>query len=236
MKISKLLFALFIGAALVSCKKYGENHHEVSQSAKNAFMVGYPGAENAKWEKDGEFYEVEFNYNYTEYEVKYDKKGYIVEIEYEIDPKYLPEGVLAKVEAKYPGKKVEASYVEYRRFGYYEVEISEDAHHAEGDEHTEEGHEIEMTFKVNGEEFDADKKVACIEKCHAGLCEKEAKKSCCSKEKKACCDKKKESCEKEEHAMADGHHDEHMEAPVDGENHEDMNHKEDGDDHNEDQH
>ena len=170
MKISKFLIALVFGAALVSCSHYGENHHEVPQSAKNAFMKGYPGATNAKWEKDGDMYKVEFTYNYADYEVTYDKGGYIVEIEYGIDTKYLPEGVLAKVEAKHPGKKIEAKHVEYRRFAFFEVEISEDTHHVKGDEHTEEGHEIEMFFSVSGKEFDGEKKVACIEKCKGSLC------------------------------------------------------------------
>ncbi|MCB0478006.1 MAG: PepSY-like domain-containing protein [Crocinitomicaceae bacterium] len=234
MKISKLLFALMIGASLVSCKKYGENHHEISQSAKNAFLAGYPGAENAVWEKDGDFYEVKFNYNYTEYEVKYDKKGYVVEIEYGIGTEYLPEGVLAKVEAKYPGKKIEASYIEYRRFGFYEVEVSEDGHHEEGEHAEGEEHEIEMFFKKSGEEFDAEKKVECIEKCHAGVCTPKKDKSCCkSGEKKACCDKKKDSCEKDAHAEGAGHGEMNMEAPA---NEVAPEHADENADHHEDHH
>ncbi len=227
MKISKLLFALLIGAALVSCKKYGENHHEVPQSAKNAFLAGYPGATDAKWEKDGDMYEVEFNYNYTEYEVTYDKGGYIVEVEYGVDNKFLPAGVLEKIEAKYPGKKIEAKYVEYRRFPFYEVEISDDAHHGEGEEHADEKHEIEMFFTASGEEFDGEKKVACIEKCHAGVC-KPVKS--CGDEKKACCKSKSEKNEKccdggDAHNEAHNHGD----VKVDEENHDEDHHENNGD-------
>jgi hypothetical protein len=234
MKISKLLFALVLGLTMVSCSNHrGENHEKVTQSAKNAFDRGYPGATDAKWsvEENGNF-EVEFKYNYTNYEVTYDPKGTIIEVEYVVDSKYLPEGVFASIEAKYPGKKIEAKHVEYRRFAFFEVEIIEDnGHHGEegGDDHHAD--EVEMSFTISGQEFNAETAIACLDKCAAGTCDKETKENCCTKGgdadkchkevKKECCkdgvkcDKCKahegEVAEGDDHNEGDDHHDENEE-------------------------
>lgn len=220
MKISKLLFALVLGAVLVSCGKHAEGVDKIPQSPRDAFDRGYPGATDVKWSADehGEEFEVEFMYNYAEYEVTFDRKGNAVEIEYEIDTKFLPEGVLAAVEAKHPNKKIEASYVEHRRHGFYEVEVKEEHAHAEGEDHDD--HEIEMYFTLSGQEFDAKKMIDCVDKCAKGTCEKD-KNSCskdkncksksdCHKEEKKCCDKagSEECCSKNghgEHAEGEGH-------------------------------
>ena len=84
----------------------------VPQEVKTSFQKQYPAVEEAKWEKEGENYEVEYKQGDKELSVLYDAKGNLIETEVEIKSEELPKSAKEYIKANYKDQKIkEASQI-----------------------------------------------------------------------------------------------------------------------------
>lgn len=113
-----ILAAMFI--ITVSCTQ-----SNVPKTIKATFQKQYPEAKEVKWEKEGEHYEAEFEWNKTETSVVYDNAGNLLETETGIETKALPASVLEYTQVNYKGQSIKeaAKITDAKGTITYEAEI-----------------------------------------------------------------------------------------------------------------
>lgn len=85
---------------------------EVPSAVTTKFTSTYPKAEHPKWEKEGNNYEAEFEFNEVEMSALFDANGTIVETEVEIKVSELPKAVTDYMAKNVAGSKIrEASKI-----------------------------------------------------------------------------------------------------------------------------
>lgn len=126
MKTIQTVLALLIFFFTVACDK--EPGHlkkaDVPDAVMSAFNSAHPDARDVEWEKEGEYYEVEFEEGRVEMEIVYDIEGNVIETEIEIDVSDLPDAIVKYINDNYSDYKIdEAEKIENGEGVLYEVEI-----------------------------------------------------------------------------------------------------------------
>jgi len=123
-KLSKLLPLLFLWAVTVSCAQ-NIKYKEVPEMLKTSFQKSFPDAKNAKWEKEGNNYEVEAKMNNVETSVVMDAQGNVLETEVEIKTGELPAAALEYLKTNYAGQKIKeaARMTDNKQKITYEAEV-----------------------------------------------------------------------------------------------------------------
>ncbi len=112
---------------------------KMPKSIIKEFHNTHPHAENISWEKDGEYWEVEFTSNGQEMEIVYDRNGSVVETEVQISQDALPGNLLLYLEDMYTSYTIiESEKIENTMGIFYEIELSAD------------GKNMEMIFYEDG--------------------------------------------------------------------------------------
>ncbi len=104
MKTSLLLASTILCTGLVSAQSLDQK--KVPTSVVSTFNSKYPKAQNTKWEKEKDNYEVSFEEKDIEQSLLLDSVGNIIETEVEIEKNQLPKNVDAYVQSHYPSKKI----------------------------------------------------------------------------------------------------------------------------------
>jgi hypothetical protein len=92
MKTAITAIALCLGIINASAQKSKEA--EVPANVKSAFAKKYPGSKVKEWEKEGAYFEVEFDLNKVESSAVFGAEGTFIELEQEIKVSELPKKVL----------------------------------------------------------------------------------------------------------------------------------------------
>lgn len=123
MKKTILITAFLYAALAASAQKIKEK--DVPPAVKNTFSKVYPQVKEAKWEKEGENYEAEFEQGRTESSVLIDSNGKILETEVEIAVQDLPATVKDYVQKTYNNASIKeaAKITNARGLITYEAEI-----------------------------------------------------------------------------------------------------------------
>ncbi len=110
--MKKYLFML--AASVLSTITFAQKVKEKDLPAdvKTAFQKLYPDVKKAKWEKEKEYFEAEFEMKESDVSVLFDAFGNLVETEVEIEVDQLPSSSKAYLAKSYPSQKVkEASKI-----------------------------------------------------------------------------------------------------------------------------
>ncbi len=99
---------LLVAFALVSNLVFAQKKQkiEVPTEVKKAFATRFTDAKVEEWQKEGDYYEAEFELNNIEQSVLIDAKGDILEVEEEIKVKQLPSAIFTYVAKNYPKQKI----------------------------------------------------------------------------------------------------------------------------------
>jgi uncharacterized membrane protein YkoI len=147
---TKLVVAVAIGSSLVlagaaSAAEKELSKSEVPKAVIESFEKAHPSAGDVEFEEEAfqgkTAYEVEYQENGKEYELVYSADGTLLEKEEDIDPKTLPEAIVAAVTKAHPGATIKEAEKKMKPDGTitgYEVEIEQA------------GKEIELELDVNG--------------------------------------------------------------------------------------
>lgn len=118
---------LFILLMALTMSNFAQNNptKSIPQEVKANFQKQYPMVEEARWEKEGENYEVEFKQGNKDISVRYDAKGNLIETETEIKAEDLPKGVKKYLSENFDGQKIKEASVITKADGtlLYEAEI-----------------------------------------------------------------------------------------------------------------
>lgn len=128
MKKSILLLAIGFTTFTSFAQKMKEA--DVPTAVKTTFSKQYPGIKGAKWEKENDNYEAEFDYNKVETSALFNAAGSLLETEIEIKTSELPKTVSEYVAKNLAGKKIkEASKItDAKGVVTYEAEVDEAAY------------------------------------------------------------------------------------------------------------
>jgi hypothetical protein len=123
MKNTMIILALSLGIGSAYAQKIKEA--DVPATVKDAFKKKWPDAKVEKWEKEGDWFEAEYEMGKTEGSVALDASGNIMETEKEIKVSELPKAVSDYVSKNMPGKKIkEASHItDAKGVVTYEAEV-----------------------------------------------------------------------------------------------------------------
>lgn len=87
---TKMILAVVAFAIGFQANAQKIKHADVPANVKKGFAAKYPEAKVGKWEKEGEFYEAEFDLNKVESSAVFDINGGFKELEQEIKTSELP--------------------------------------------------------------------------------------------------------------------------------------------------
>lgn len=103
-----LVLSLSVGSAYAQKLKEAD----VPAAVKESFKKNYPTAKVEKWEKEGDFYEAEYEIGKVEHSVAMDATGNVHQNEMEIAVSALPKTIIDYVNKNMPDKKIkEASKI-----------------------------------------------------------------------------------------------------------------------------
>jgi hypothetical protein len=122
-----LLLLLFVGITnLIFAQKYQKLQIELPDTVKTAFAKKYKTVKKVDWEKEGEDYEAEFEYNGSELSVLYAADGKLKQIETEIEKSAVPKSIVTYCDKNFMGLKItEASKIKDLAGNMtYEVELT----------------------------------------------------------------------------------------------------------------
>jgi hypothetical protein len=123
MKNAMMILALSLLTGSACAQKLKET--DVPATVKDAFKKMWPDAKVEKWEKEGDWYEAEYEMGKTEGTVALDANGNVMETEKEIKVSELPKAISDYISKNMPGKKIkEASHItDAKGMVTYEAEI-----------------------------------------------------------------------------------------------------------------
>jgi hypothetical protein len=98
---------------------------EVPGIVKSTFLIKFPDATDAKWEKERDNYEVSFTYNKQPQLALLDSSGNLIQTEIKITKDQLPNSILPYVKVNYRRKKIRevAKVTDVNGKVFFEVEI-----------------------------------------------------------------------------------------------------------------
>ena|SRR5437879_5595526 len=96
------MIAMMIGSFAIAQKIQEKN---IPSSVKSSFQKQYPNTK-AKWSKEENNYEAEFNFDKEERSVLMDVSGNIIETEIEIKVSQLPKEITEYIKANYQGQTI----------------------------------------------------------------------------------------------------------------------------------
>jgi hypothetical protein len=99
------VLALAFTATLFAQTETKAKKNEVPLKVKEAFQKEYP-SKKAKWSKENDGYEAEFNMNGSDASAVYDKNGHRTAFEIDIKTSELPKAVLDYMKKNYPSDKI----------------------------------------------------------------------------------------------------------------------------------
>lgn len=119
--------ALIIGATACTKDKTPASTENLPEQVGSSFSKQNPDVKDVKWEKEGDYFEAEFEVDGKEVEVVYDKDGKVVAKEMEIDASTLPQAINEYIQANFNGSDIEeACEVKQKGETFYMVEIESD--------------------------------------------------------------------------------------------------------------
>jgi hypothetical protein len=121
------LFVILMGLSnFLFAQKYQKLQIELPDTVKNAFAKKYKTVKKVDWEKEGEDYEAEFEYNGNELSVLYAADGKLKQIATEIEKSAVPKSIVTYCEKNFMGLKItEASKIKDPAGNMtYEVELT----------------------------------------------------------------------------------------------------------------
>lgn len=95
----------FLGINSASAQKIKET--EVPKAVVSSFHSNFKNATAKEWEKEGNNYEAEFDWNKVETSASFSAEGKLMETEHEIKVSELPKAVSDYVTKNYAGSKIE---------------------------------------------------------------------------------------------------------------------------------
>lgn len=128
----KTILILTLSVFTFSCSNAQKmNDADVPAAVKNSFSKKFPGAKVEKWEKEGNDYEAEFDWNKTESSAVFDAAGTFKEIESEIKTSELPKNVTEYCQKNYAEYKISeaAKITDANGKVMYEAELSKGKEH-----------------------------------------------------------------------------------------------------------
>ncbi|MCC9070385.1 hypothetical protein LNQ49_02045 [Flavobacterium sp. F-65] len=98
---------------------------DVPGIVKSTFLINFPDATNAKWEKEKDNYEVTFTYEKETQSALLDSSGNLIQTEVKITKDELPKSILPYVKVNYRRKKIRevAKIKDANGKIFFEVEI-----------------------------------------------------------------------------------------------------------------
>jgi len=123
--MKKLFLAMLIATLTSNAFAQKSLKRDIPELVLSSFQKQYPEVPEAKWEKEGENYEVEFSNKGIEESVVYDASGKWIEKEVDVKLEDLPKAVLDYMDQNYKGQKIkEASRItKADGSNFYEAEI-----------------------------------------------------------------------------------------------------------------
>jgi len=126
MKILKVTSVLALVFIMLSCsqERTAKEKGDIPEPVLKSFQADNPDAKDAKWEKDGELYVVEYDKDSFEKEVVYDVNGKVVEWEIEIPVESLPQAIIDYIDVNYPDFIIiDAEKIETKEGLFYGTDI-----------------------------------------------------------------------------------------------------------------
>ena len=104
-----------------------EGSLQVPQAVLASFQSAYPNITDAKWEMEGDQYEVEYEEDGVEKEIIYHEGGNVVATETQIDKSELMASITDYISENYPDHMIQEAEAEENTEGkFYNVELSAD--------------------------------------------------------------------------------------------------------------
>lgn len=147
MKNSNIFFIIASFFLITSCSKDSDElkSSDIPKAVEENFNNEYPNSQNAEWEKEGDYYEVEFETGGVEKTVVYDKNGSVISTEIEIAISKLPATITNYINKNHSDYTIEEAEREENKEGiFYEVELEK------------EDDEIELIFNSEGKFINAE--------------------------------------------------------------------------------
>lgn len=135
-----MILVLFVAGTTISCDD-DIAPGEVPSVIDNTFKTQFPDAEDVEWERNQEFYEVDFEWKNIDYSALLDEAGDLVKFKYDLPTSKLPQSVKNNFAQNHPKKSIDdAEAVHENEIVYYQIET--------------EGflQDKKLVFGVNGEE------------------------------------------------------------------------------------
>lgn len=116
--------ALIIGATACTKDQTPASSENLPEQVGSSFSKQNPDVKDVKWEKEGDYFEAEFEVDGKEVEVVYDKDGKVIAKEMEIDASSLPQAINGYINDNFSGSDIEeACEVKQKGETFYMVEI-----------------------------------------------------------------------------------------------------------------
>jgi hypothetical protein len=123
MKTILMMLTFLLGVSQVNAQKVKEA--DVPAAVKKTFATHYSTVKEAKWEKEGNNYEAEFDLNKVETSVLIDPSGNLMETETEIAVAELPQPASAYITKNLKDQKIKetAKIIDAKGIVTYEAEV-----------------------------------------------------------------------------------------------------------------
>jgi len=129
MKSLTLIFTIsstiFIIMIMVSCNKESTlKSDKIPSAIQNSFRTAHAEVKDESWEKDGDYFEAEYDKNGMEQTILYDNSGNVIRTESEISNKDIPSTIGSYVLDYYKGYRiVDAATIIKSDGSFYKIEI-----------------------------------------------------------------------------------------------------------------
>ncbi|MBW8683590.1 PepSY-like domain-containing protein [Chitinophaga rhizophila] len=100
---------------------------DVPSVVLNNFQTKFRNAEDVEWKHKNNYYEVEFEINHRDYEIKYNPKGGVISYEEELDVNTVPSNIQSAIKTKYPNSTVREAEKKEKNGLTYKVGIKDAA-------------------------------------------------------------------------------------------------------------
>ncbi|MCB0713918.1 MAG: PepSY-like domain-containing protein [Ignavibacteriae bacterium] len=114
------------GLFLIVCAASAQELHvsQVPDAVVKAFKSTYPDVATPEWEREGEYYEAEFDVHGIENSVRFSAEGSIVATEVEMSISDIPSSIITFIKRSYAGYEIgEGAKVTTSEGTFFEVEI-----------------------------------------------------------------------------------------------------------------
>lgn len=105
MKTLKIFMILAFGSFAMNAQDLSKD--QVPNDVATAFENEYPQAKDVEWEKNAEYFDVEFEVDRKDYEIWYSASGEIVKLEKEVSKNDLPSNIKNAISSNYTNMHIE---------------------------------------------------------------------------------------------------------------------------------